>query len=266
MIRALDASSFQGAPDWGAVRAGGVELVILKASEGTQANLSSWYHREQPRAAAAGLLVAAYHFAYTPGDPAAQAQWFAAQTAGLPDRLILSDRSTMPARWLDLESGAGDLTLWAGKFLSALPAPGGFYSYKPFVQAHISPHSGLGAYPLWLAAYQSTCPAPPAPWPFVTMWQNTSSASEPGILGRVDSDYVVQGGPLPTLNTIEDDMAAIFHNDDDARRCWVREQINRYWHREPTADEMNLTVWALATGPSADAVLANIIDSPNTVR
>lgn len=193
MIRALDASSYQGAPDWVAVRASGVELVILKASEGTQNSLSTWFHQQAPKAAAAGLKVAAYHFANPAGDAGAQAAWFYGQSheVSSPDWIRLSDGSAVPSRWLDLESGTGDLTLFARTFARWIPTLG-FYSYKPFIQAHIQAGAtDLGNLPLWLAAYQSSCPAPPAPWKAVSLWQNTSSASVPGILGRTDADLVL---------------------------------------------------------------------------
>jgi GH25 family lysozyme M1 (1,4-beta-N-acetylmuramidase) len=193
MIRALDASSYQGAPNWGAVKADGVELVILKASESTRDSLSFWFHQEAPKALAAGLQVASYHFAYTPGDPAAQAAWFVSQTAILPtDTVTLSNGAHLPSRWLDMESGAGDLTGWARTFLKGTGKPTGFYSYSPFITSHIQKGAAdLGAYRLWLASYQGTCPLPPAPWSAVSLWQNTSSASQPGILGRTDSDFVL---------------------------------------------------------------------------
>jgi GH25 family lysozyme M1 (1,4-beta-N-acetylmuramidase) len=47
----------------------------------------------------------------------------------------------------------------------------------------------LGNYGLWLADWQDTLPSAPSPWSFVAIWQNTDSASVPGVSGNCDGDF-----------------------------------------------------------------------------
>lgn len=192
----IDASRYQGTPDWVAVKGhlGVCGFVFLKATDSTSYSHVDWFRHERTRALAAGLQVGAYHFADTTRDPVAQARYFYL-TAGHLDPIVVPG-GELPAYILDLEKGTGDLSTWALRFLSELELltnrTPGFYSYAPFIREHIRPNApGLSHFPLWIAGYRSRMPVVPSPWQTAVLWQYSSQAHIPGIVGNVDVNQLV---------------------------------------------------------------------------
>lgn len=193
----LDGSKYQGKPDFIAVKASGVEGVVWNCDDPS-------FTARINEAHAATLRCAAYHFTSTGVlDAKQQAQHFVDMCR--PVRPLLE--------WLagDHETGSGDLTAWVLAYQQELERLDGhvpwLYSGGWWIVQHIKPDAtSLTRYPLWDAAYTPTEPGPPPPWTSIAMWQHTSSASVPGIVGNVDTNYLYVSGAAAggdTLNAVE---------------------------------------------------------------
>jgi len=180
----IDVSSWQhpsGAGiDWGEVIDSGVQGVIVKLSQGTTYT-NPYAVADLHAAAAAGLLIGAYHFAQ-PGQFSAQSEaaWFQGRLGGLALDL---------GAWLDLEDLTGiaphEVGQWAEEWLGAVqtPAtPAGLYTDRSIFDS--MPGAPWG-HRLWLAVPgQSDGPAQ-GEW-----MTQTGQGPVPGIEGAVDLDTV----------------------------------------------------------------------------
>ena len=138
MVFGIDASNVNGHIDWPAV-AKDVRFAHLKASEGGSF-IDAEFRSNTFKARAAGLHVGPYHFARPEHHPGAvgariEAQFFFSCVGGV-----------RPGSWdirptLDLELGSGDLTIWAGAFLSEIERLTGvrplLYTYTALSLIHI---------------------------------------------------------------------------------------------------------------------------------
>lgn len=192
-IRLPDVSDYQGTVDWQKVLASGCAGGICKATESTTFRAKS-FAGNWAALDALGAVRGAYHFARPARTSAiAQADFFLATVAEWkPADLLI----------LDLEDGDGNLDAFALAFLGRVEARTGiipwFYSYAPFIRAHITDQR-LTRYPLWLAAYTAKPPAAPAPWSAWQLWQRTDKAQIPGIKGACDESI----GTLPAVPEVQ---------------------------------------------------------------
>lgn len=198
-----DVSSYQGLVDWRAEKAGGATFGFAKATESV-----GWddptYRRNADGIRAAGLGFGTYHFAQpAKNSPQAEARHFLSRVQG---DLRPGDRVA-----LDLEvplSSPRYAVDWTKAFLSALAPANASTGTKPLFYTGRSYLNWLGGAAaelvaladLWVAAYQSTPPSA-APWPAWTLWQYTSSDTEPGIRGRCD-DSVARAGAFTAAVTV----------------------------------------------------------------
>lgn len=186
--RALDLSAYQGVPGFAQLRVDGIEVVIIKLTEGVDgtdarglANVAA--------ARAAGLRVLPYHFLRA-GSPEQQAFHFRSirQLAGLA--------SERPC--IDFEDGASvptatDLLVFARALSDAGPRrPIVYVSPDKAARANLAAMPEIAALAdLWLARWAATPGAVPAPWRAaqLVLWQR-GLGQEHGV-GRVDEDLVV---------------------------------------------------------------------------
>jgi GH25 family lysozyme M1 (1,4-beta-N-acetylmuramidase) len=217
----IDVSHWQNTIDWTQVAAAGKRFAFMKASEGTTL-ADETYATNRAQARANGLYVGAYHFARpdrTPGDPAAEADYFLAMSQ-------LEAGDLVPV--LDLEDAGGlspvELQEWVkgylGRIYERTGAHGMIYASPTFWRNAMGDTDwfATNGYRMVWVAHWTTGLAPTVPagnwggngW---TFWQYTSSGSVPGIGVRVDLDrfngldltpllltsgVISQGGP--TLN------------------------------------------------------------------
>jgi Glycosyl hydrolases family 25 len=155
----LDLSSNNPHPiDFKAVAASGVSAVIVKATEGT-GYTNPYYAEDMAGARAAGLQVAAYHFASF-GDVAAEAAYFKS-VAGAD------------AKVLDIEMSTD--TAWMNAFRANLPSVSMLYGSGSSLPRTI--------YPLnWEASYGA-----PAPMGLCQLWQFTDAQTVGGIGAPADA-------------------------------------------------------------------------------
>jgi len=237
-LEGIDVSRYQNTISWGPVAAAGKRFVIMRATLG-DTYLDPTYATNRTGAWAAGLRVAAYHYAKpsaSPGDATLEADWFIQNAAPLPGDLL-------PA--LDIEETGGlsvaALQVWVGEFLARVTERLGV---RPMIYA--SPNfwknslgnttlfADQGYSVLWVAHWGVSSPSVPAlnwggrGW---TFWQYTNCGSVPGISGCVDLDRfngadlsaltlgaaapppVVPANPPPTLSLVAPATAAAGSGD-----------------------------------------------------
>lgn len=184
-VSGIDVASWQGTPDWAAVKVAGYAFAWTKVTEDDD-YVNPTFVRNWAEIRRVGLVRGAYHYAQPEGPDAVQeADYFLARLESVGG-LLPGDMVA-----LDIEAGTGDLGQWCLSWLRRVEARAGV---RPFVYTGAwfsKPHglgnvSELGGFPLWLAAYQDAMPAPPAPWGAVTIWQHSSTGRVPGIAGDVD--------------------------------------------------------------------------------
>ena len=214
----VDLSHYQ-TPNFSAMAAGGIDAVILKATQGTTFTDPAFVSYAAA-AKAAGLLVGAYHFYDTTADPAAQAAYFLGviKPTGISVLAIDFEPSPVPTTTGDQDAAAVMVQavhastghyplLYTGRWeilMEALPttcwkawrrSSGGRFSVAPTDAA-------LLACPLWIADW-TTAGAPeglPPGWTTWEFWQFESSLNDvPGVTGACDRSNF--NGALDDLET-----------------------------------------------------------------
>ena len=194
-LEGVDVSTYQGTVDWPSVYSAGRRFAIMRATLG-QTYLDPTYATNHAGARAAGLAVAAYHYAKPSSDPndaILEADWFMENAALVPGDLV-------PA--LDIEETGGlsvtDLQAWIGAWLGEVYARLGvramIYTSPNFWKNALGDttmFADQGYTTLWVAHWGVSSPSVPANnwgghgW---TFWQYTSSGSVAGISGDADLD------------------------------------------------------------------------------
>ncbi|HWQ74699.1 MAG TPA: GH25 family lysozyme [Syntrophomonas sp.] len=185
-MKGIDISSYQPSVDFTKVAAAGIEVVYIKATEGT--GYTNPYLKTHAAAAqAASLKVGFYHY-MTPKSAAnavEQAKYFINTINGLAYDCKLT---------LDLEvTGNLDkatLNTVAKAFLEQVAAltetTPVLYSYTSFIKTYLT--KDLTTYPLWVADYRSGAPGVNSVWTDWIGWQYSSTGAVAGINGNVDLD------------------------------------------------------------------------------
>jgi len=160
--RIVDISSNNPHPiNWHAVKAAGIDAVMVKATEGTQYT-NPFYHGDMADARAAGVLGAAYHFARF-ANPIAEANYFRG-VAGHDAKILDVEDSTNVA--------------WMNQFLAAL----GEASTQEMTYGSASTlPNNISRGLLWVAAWGGAAPAKNE-----ALWQYTDAGTIPGINAPVD--------------------------------------------------------------------------------
>ena len=157
--------------DFGAARAAGILAMIHKATQGS-AGVDPMFASNSACAAAAGMLLGAYHFG-DGSDGAAQAQHFVATIgpSGPRPRVLV----------LDLETDLTGPTMsppQAVAFVNTVQQLTGrvpmIYTGRWFLGGHVNPV--LAQCPLWLPEYGGS-PIVPAGWENWSLWQWTDGCA-----------------------------------------------------------------------------------------
>ncbi|MGB8811747.1 MAG: GH25 family lysozyme [Paracoccaceae bacterium] len=195
-VHGIDISRFQTQIDWDAARAGGVNFVYMKATEG--GDLVDPAFRENWRGAArAGVARGAYHFHYHCRPAAEQARWFikhVPKSAGaLPPVLDMEWTPFSPT--CTLRPPAADVRREAVIFMDAIEA---HYGQRPLLYTSIDFYRENELWRLprtefWLRSVAGH-PGDKYEGQSWTFWQYTSTGLVPGIAGKVDIN-VFAGSP-----------------------------------------------------------------------
>jgi GH25 family lysozyme M1 (1,4-beta-N-acetylmuramidase) len=195
-LEGLDVSVYQNTIDWTQVAAAGKKFAIVRASAGSL-TADTRYAANRSGAKAAGLPMAAYHFANpdtATNDALNEANWFLQNASPTHGDLI-------PALDVEVTNGlsVSAMQAWVSTWLTRVSAVTGvkpmIYSSPNFWATSMGDtrqFADSGYKVLWIAhwtsASQPTVPAANWGGNGWTFWQYTSSGTVPGITGNVDLD------------------------------------------------------------------------------
>lgn len=212
-VHGIDVSAWEhpdgAAIDWKRLRAGGVQWMYTKCSDGVDGHgdYTSWGPIDVRAAEAAGVVSGCYHYAQPHADGAGNTTADAlAQARSAVAVQPNSPTPTLPLA-LDLEEtldlSNAQLGAWAKTFLAEVERLTGrtpwMYASQYYLSDHLAERTDLAPYPIWVAAYSlSARQAPPVPaWANRVAWQFSSTGQLDGIpTDTVDLDVFV--GP-PSL-------------------------------------------------------------------
>lgn len=193
IYQGMDVSVWQRSIDWAKVRAAGVQVAYIRASEGSRVE-DAYFRQHYEGAKAQGIRVGFYHYmtARNVTEAENQAEFFA--------RVI---RGTRPDCRLALDYEAtGDMTseeinACALAFLKRLEEVTGWeaclYADAWAAREIFSKEEQLASYPLWIADWGVQTPQDTPLWRCWAGWQYTDNGRIPGVGGRVDLDRFNQG-------------------------------------------------------------------------
>lgn len=175
----FDVSHHQGAVDFAAAEASGMQGVIVKCTQGLTTVDSHW-SANSDEVSATDLLLGAYHFG-TGDDGAAQAAHFLAQK---PWGLLV----------LDYEANVGNQMVLTGAqaFIQRIVAETGIWPVVYCDRSHAMElaldEQIVANCPLWLAQYRdiTKVPAPPSGWTEIALWQHSETGTIAGVTGPCD--------------------------------------------------------------------------------
>lgn len=177
-ILGVDVSHHEPALDWQKAKAGGVQWMFTKATEGLH-HVDIMLHQHVGSAKGAGVLTGAYHFFHPSASGLDQANLYLKSVSDihleLPHCLDweVADSQTSLAQqkqakaWLDtVEKKSGRVPV--------------IYGGSAFLR-NLKLGPEFARYPLWIANYGVNEPHVPQPWKQFTMWQYTDAESVPGL-------------------------------------------------------------------------------------
>jgi GH25 family lysozyme M1 (1,4-beta-N-acetylmuramidase) len=177
-MKGIDIYSGQGTVDFSQVKASGVEIVYIKATEGltyTDSTLNSYYSE----AKAAGLKVGFYHY-LRDNPPSSEAQHFLDATEGLQvDCIYMIDVEETLGQSIDQISSN---VMQFADYLKSQNKEVGMYTYSSFYKENLD--DTVKRLPLWIAEYGVNSPQVNN----YIGWQYSNNGSINGISGNVDLD------------------------------------------------------------------------------
>lgn len=200
-LRGIDVSAWQRDIDWGAVKGSGVDIALIRSSEG-ESVVDAYFERNYAGAKAASVAVGFYHFmtAETVEEAIRQADFFISVIDGKEADCLLA---------LDVGGGSRlsneEITAVASAFLGHVEEKTGLgvMLYTDAWAAKARFGESLAKYPIWVANYGVEEPEANGKWAYWVGFQYSDEGKVPGITGRVDLDQftkeVYQGAaPTPT--------------------------------------------------------------------
>lgn len=188
-MRGIDVSKFQGAINWPAVKAAGIEFVIIRAGYGRETwQKDAYFERNYTGAKAAGLHVGAYWYSYADTIDDAKKEVAACL------KVIKGKEFDFPI-YFDLEEnkqlakGAAFCSGLVRAFCSELEKAGyfaGLYMSRYHLQQSIEPETAK-RYALWVAEYGNGLHYTGK----YGIWQYSDAGRVVGIIGNVDMDNAV---------------------------------------------------------------------------
>ena len=188
-IHGVDVSKYQGAIDWSAARAGGVQFAWIKATEGGD-HVDDRFAQNWAEAKAAGVPRGAYHFVYWCRPPREEMAWFERNVPVDPDALppVLDVEATPTSatchKHLTREGALADMKTMLDEMERHYGKRPVIYSTVDFYQS-ILRDNALAEYPIWVRStkYHPSVPYGDRRWHF---WQYQSDGRVPGIEAKVD--------------------------------------------------------------------------------
>ena len=183
-IKGIDISNWQGENDFAKVKAQGIEVVYMKASEGATYK-DKYLVQNYQGCKAQGLKIGFYHFLRGTSDAVVQAKHFYDCIEGMDYDCKLA---------IDIEVTDGlssqDLSNKVVAFADEIKRLSGndvvVYTYTSFAQNNLT--KDLAKYPLWVAHYGVNTPSDNPIWSNWIGFQYTDKAIIDGVGDKVDAD------------------------------------------------------------------------------
>ena len=179
-----DLSHWQNVTSFAAMKAAGIERVILKATQGADW-IDPTFVRRSALAQAAGLEVSAYHF-LDGTDPLMQVRHYLAVAGHLPKLALDVEPNGVGGTVSVLQAAQAVMYLHA---LSGILPAVYIGRYGPDGHGTGLPNAVLARCPLWLPNYNSGPPTTeqlPLGWTSYVLWQHTENGACPGVAGPCD--------------------------------------------------------------------------------
>ena len=179
-LKGIDISNWQGDIDYNQVKASGIKVVYMKASEGSNYK-DAFLEQNYSNAKGQGLKVGFYHFFR--GDALNEARWFAECIKNKVSDCLLA---------LDIEVDFGmdkdTLTTVCITFLEEVKRLTGknviVYTYTSFANSSLD--SRLSKYPVWIAHYGVYTPGNNPIWSSWVGFQYSDQGQVQGVNGNCD--------------------------------------------------------------------------------
>lgn len=191
LYEGIDVSGWQGAIDYEQVKNAGIEIVYMKASEGTSF-IDPYFNQNYTNAKANGLKVGFYHYvtARSNEDAILEARFFVSVISGkTPDCRLAMDFESFGSL------SSSEITQIGLTFMQTVQNLSGkeMVIYSDTSNASYRFGGELTNYPLWVAQYEVNEPTPNGNWDTWVGWQYSDDGQIPGISGYVDRDQFTDG-------------------------------------------------------------------------
>lgn len=182
-MNGIDIYSGQGNIDFTQVKATGIDIVYIKATEGlsyTDATLNSYYSEAKD----AGLKVGFYHY-LGDNNPISEAQYFLQATEGLQVdcKYMIDVEETFNQSNDQISSNVMQFS----DYLKSQNKDVGMYTYTDFYNENLN--NTVKDLPLWIAEYGVDNPSVSG----YVGWQYSDTGSINGVSGDVDLDSFTEG-------------------------------------------------------------------------
>ena len=184
----IDISSWEGNVNFSGVRSDGIDIVYIKATEGT-GYINPYMNSTYNNARNNDLKIGFYHFFRANVDAREQARYFVEN---------IGDKTSDCRLALDIETTEGydavTLTDMCVDFLEEVKSLSGkevvVYTYSNFAQTSLT--SRLSSYPLWIAAYGVDTPSSNSIWDRWIGFQYSDTGRVSGVNGNCDLDVFTE--------------------------------------------------------------------------
>lgn len=189
--RGIDVSHYQGAIDWGKVKAAGIQFAFIKVTESTNVT-DGTFRQNWQGAKAVGIPRGAYHFYRCAADPIAQADYFLQQLGSDIGEL----QPVLDAEDMSAKPNGDDLRRFCEHIAQTIGARPIIYTGRWWwndPRYLVERQAWAGTYKLWLAAYVPQAAVNqyiPPDWRMLSYWQSGQGTVN-GITGAVDLDMVM---------------------------------------------------------------------------
>lgn len=191
LYEGIDVSGWQGNINYAQVKNSGIEIVYMKASEGSNF-VDPYFNQNYANAKANGLKVGFYHYltARSVEDAIREARFFVSTISGkIPDCRLAMDFESFGNLNVTQINEIGLTFIRTVESLSKKEV----VIYSDTSNARSIFGGELTNYPLWVAQYEVENPTPNGNWSTWVGWQYTDVGEIPGINGYVDRDKFTEG-------------------------------------------------------------------------
>lgn len=202
----IDVSKWQGEIDYAKVKAAGVEIVYMRAGQGSN-YVDPYFKRNYDNATAQGLCTGFYHFvtARTVAEAKEQARFFASIIKGRePHCRLVGDFEYF--KGMTKESFNKVVQAFLDETAARTGLDVAIYTSASAARDRFSRETAK-KYPLWVAEYGVKTPKPNGNWTEWIGWQYSNTGRVDGVRGNVDRDVFTEGvllsdiQPEPTPET-----------------------------------------------------------------